>query len=135
MNVMTYRAPLDDILLALNHGAGFSRAIEAGHSEIANDQIGSVYPNAVERRLAIAGREDPEVGLAAKDLGVEPQDLRLIVHQQDRTGHSHGFGSAGALAGGAVWAGADASLSRITMIEICGFDAGKAPIMPMLPTR
>src|SRR5690606_10839261 len=30
-NVMTYRAPINDILLALNHGAGLRAAIEAGH--------------------------------------------------------------------------------------------------------
>jgi hypothetical protein len=29
-NAMTYRAPVDDILLALNHGAGFARTTEAG---------------------------------------------------------------------------------------------------------
>ncbi|HLZ05103.1 MAG TPA: acyl-CoA dehydrogenase [Bradyrhizobium sp.] len=28
---MTYRAPIDDILLALNHGAGLKAAVEAGH--------------------------------------------------------------------------------------------------------
>jgi 3-(methylsulfanyl)propanoyl-CoA dehydrogenase len=28
---MTYRAPIDDMLLALNHGAGLKAAIEAGH--------------------------------------------------------------------------------------------------------
>ena len=28
---MTYRAPINDILLALNHGAGLKAAIEAGH--------------------------------------------------------------------------------------------------------
>jgi acyl-CoA dehydrogenase len=30
-NVMTYRAPINDMLLALNHGAGLKAAIEAGH--------------------------------------------------------------------------------------------------------
>jgi len=28
---MTYRAPINDMLLALNHGAGLKAAIEAGH--------------------------------------------------------------------------------------------------------
>src|ERR1700704_514272 len=28
---MTYRAPINDILLALNHGAGLKAAVEAGH--------------------------------------------------------------------------------------------------------
>ena len=28
---MTYRAPVNDILLALNHGAGLKAAVEAGH--------------------------------------------------------------------------------------------------------
>jgi|SRR5665213_2172568 len=28
---MTYRAPIDDMLLALNHGAGLQAALEAGH--------------------------------------------------------------------------------------------------------
>ena len=28
---MTYRAPISDILLALNHGAGLQAAVEAGH--------------------------------------------------------------------------------------------------------
>ncbi len=30
-DVMTYRAPINDILLALNHGAGLKAAVEAGH--------------------------------------------------------------------------------------------------------
>jgi acyl-CoA dehydrogenase len=30
-NAMTYRAPINDMLLALNHGAGLKAAIEAGH--------------------------------------------------------------------------------------------------------
>src|SRR6201992_104542 len=30
-NAMTYRAPINDILLALNHGAGLKAAVEAGH--------------------------------------------------------------------------------------------------------
>ena len=30
-HVMTYRAPLNDILLALNHGAGLQAAADAGH--------------------------------------------------------------------------------------------------------
>jgi acyl-CoA dehydrogenase len=30
-NAMTYRAPIDDILLALNHGAGLKAALSAGH--------------------------------------------------------------------------------------------------------
>src|ERR671935_864616 len=30
-SVMTYRAPINDILLALNHGAGLKAAVEAGH--------------------------------------------------------------------------------------------------------
>src|SRR6185437_9920143 len=29
--VMTYRAPISDILLALNHGAGLQAAVKAGH--------------------------------------------------------------------------------------------------------
>ena len=28
---MTYRAPINDILLALNHGAGLKAAVQAGH--------------------------------------------------------------------------------------------------------
>ena len=28
---MTYRAPLNDMLLSLNHGAGLLAAVEAGH--------------------------------------------------------------------------------------------------------
>src|SRR5437868_9145641 len=28
---MTYRAPINDMLLALNHGAGLKAAVEAGH--------------------------------------------------------------------------------------------------------
>ena len=28
---MTYRAPISDILLALNHGAGLQAAVKAGH--------------------------------------------------------------------------------------------------------
>jgi acyl-CoA dehydrogenase len=28
---MIYRAPINDILLALNHGAGLKAAVEAGH--------------------------------------------------------------------------------------------------------
>src|SRR3954465_9202906 len=28
---MTYRAPINDILLALNHGAGLEAAVKAGH--------------------------------------------------------------------------------------------------------
>lgn len=28
---MTYRAPINDILLALNHGAGLQAAVDAGH--------------------------------------------------------------------------------------------------------
>ncbi len=28
---MTYRAPISDILLALNHGAGLEAAVKAGH--------------------------------------------------------------------------------------------------------
>src|SRR3954465_12841984 len=28
---MTYRAPINDMLLALNHGAGLQAAVEAGH--------------------------------------------------------------------------------------------------------
>ena len=28
---MTYRAPISDMLLALNHGAGLKDAVEAGH--------------------------------------------------------------------------------------------------------
>jgi len=30
-NAMTYRAPINDMLLALNHGAGLKAAVEAGH--------------------------------------------------------------------------------------------------------
>src|ERR1700704_3578398 len=30
-NAMTYRAPINDILLALNHGAGLQAAVAAGH--------------------------------------------------------------------------------------------------------
>src|SRR5260370_20900632 len=30
-NAMTYRAPINDILLALNHGAGLEAALAAGH--------------------------------------------------------------------------------------------------------
>src|SRR5260370_2958740 len=30
-NAMTYRAPINDILLALNHGAGLQAALAAGH--------------------------------------------------------------------------------------------------------
>src|SRR6478672_11002360 len=30
-NAMTYRAPINDILLALNHGAGLQAAVKAGH--------------------------------------------------------------------------------------------------------
>src|SRR5262249_38914211 len=30
-DAMTYRAPINDILLALNHGAGLKAAVEAGH--------------------------------------------------------------------------------------------------------
>src|SRR5260370_18011090 len=29
--VMTYRAPINDMLLALNHGAGLQAAVQAGH--------------------------------------------------------------------------------------------------------
>ena len=29
--VMTYRAPINDMLLALNHGAGLQAAVKAGH--------------------------------------------------------------------------------------------------------
>ena len=28
---MTYRAPINDMLLALNHGAGLQAALKAGH--------------------------------------------------------------------------------------------------------
>jgi hypothetical protein len=28
---MTYRAPINDMLLALNHGAGLQAAVKAGH--------------------------------------------------------------------------------------------------------
>src|SRR5687767_5283122 len=31
VTAMTYRAPINDILLALNHGAGLKAAVEAGH--------------------------------------------------------------------------------------------------------
>src|ERR1700731_4402356 len=30
-DAMTYRAPINDMLLALNHGAGLKAAVEAGH--------------------------------------------------------------------------------------------------------
>src|SRR5215468_11801120 len=30
-NAMTYRAPISDMLLSLNHGAGLKAAVEAGH--------------------------------------------------------------------------------------------------------
>ncbi|TAK47198.1 MAG: acyl-CoA dehydrogenase [Xanthobacteraceae bacterium] len=46
---MSYRAPIDDILLALNHGAGFSRAVAAGH-------MGDYDPDMTAAILEEAGR-------------------------------------------------------------------------------
>ena len=46
---MTYRAPINDMLLALNHGAGLQAAVEAGH-------YGDYDPDIAAAVLEEAGR-------------------------------------------------------------------------------
>src|SRR3954453_16921384 len=44
---MTYRAPISDILLALNHGAGLQAAVKAGHyGDFAGDITAAVLEEA-----------------------------------------------------------------------------------------
>ena len=41
---MTYRAPINDILLALNHGAGLEAAVKAGHYGDFDGDIAAAVP-------------------------------------------------------------------------------------------
>src|ERR1700748_3625550 len=65
--VMTYRAPINDMLLALNHGAGLEAAVKAGHY---GDFDGDIAPAVLE-----------EAGRFATD----------VLAPLNRTGDEHGI--------------------------------------------
>src|SRR3569832_244226 len=72
-NVMTYRAPINDILLALNHGAGLKAAVEAGHygdfdadittavleeaGKIASDVLAPLYRSGDQHGIKLADKQ------------------------------------------------------------------------------
>ena len=67
---MTYRAPLDDILLALNQGAGLQRAIEQGH-------CGSYDADTTAAVLEEAGRFAEDV-LDFEEISAMPFELEIV---------------------------------------------------------
>ena len=48
---MTYRAPINDMLLALNYGAGLQAAIKAGHYGDYDSDIAAAVLEELQRRL------------------------------------------------------------------------------------
>lgn len=58
-NVMTYRAPISDMLLSHNHGAGLKAAVEAGHYGDFDADIAAVLEEAGKVRKRRAGAAQP----------------------------------------------------------------------------
>src|SRR3954464_11221235 len=71
---MTYRAPIADILLALNHGGGLQAAVQAGHY---GDFDGDITAAVLEEAGKFAGDVLAPLNRAGDERGTKPAEDRV----------------------------------------------------------
>ena len=71
---MTYRAPINDILLALNHGAGLKAAVEAGHY---GDFDGDITAAVLEEAGKFAGDVLAPLNTVGDEHGIKLADNKV----------------------------------------------------------
>ena len=94
---MTYRAPISDILLALNHGAGLAAAVKAGHY---GDFDGDITAAVLEEAGKFAGDVLAPLNRVGDEHGIKLEDNKVTTapgwpdgfRRHERTGALTGFG-------------------------------------------
>jgi hypothetical protein len=63
------------------------KSIDLGHHDVEDHQVGVQLADLQQRLLAVAGDRDVVTGIAQVQLD-ESRDVRIVVDDQDRLGHS-----------------------------------------------
>ncbi len=90
---MTYRAPVNDMLLALNHGAGLQAAVKAGHY---GDFDGDIAAAVLEEAGKFASDVLAPLNRVGDEHGIKLEDDKVITAPlaADKTGVSASIASA-----------------------------------------